>query len=169
MKVYIAGKITGLDEVLVLKKFNGSKRQLRKQGCAVMSPAVLASNDGFGHSDYMHVCLAMIDVCDAIYMQKDWRDSKGAKMELQHARSLKKKIFYEDENTREDSEQEEENSPLSMYGDKSEKEKCQRRHFCAGIPPGVISAPQTEVPAIPCHEKHGCENCACRTQKEKEL
>ena len=74
MKVYIAGKITGLDEALVFKKFNESKRQLRRQGCSVMSPAVLASNDGFAHSDYMHICFAMIDVCDAVYMQKDWQD-----------------------------------------------------------------------------------------------
>ena len=79
MKVYIAGKITGLDEALVFKKFNESKLQLRKQGCVVMSPAVLASNEGFAHSNYMHICFAMIDVCDAVYMQKDWQDSKGAR------------------------------------------------------------------------------------------
>ena len=134
-----------------------------------MSPAVLASNDVFEHSDYMHVCLAMIDVCDAVYMQKDWRNSKGARMELQYARKCKNKIFYEDESTREDSEQEEENSPLSMRGNKPEKEKCQYRHFCTDIPPGIMPTPQSEVPAVPCHEKHSCENCACRTQKEKEL
>ena len=169
MKVYIAGKITGLDEALVFKKFNESKRQLRRQGCSVMSPAVLASNDGFAHSDYMHICFAMIDVCDAVYMQKDWRDSKGARMELQYARSCKKKIFYEDESTGEDSEQKDKSTAEAGAG-KSEKEKCCRfRHFCADIPPGIMPAPQTEVPAIPCHEKYGCGNCAYRTQKEKEL
>lgn len=66
--------------------------QLKKQGYITMSPAVLASNGGFEHSDYMHVCFAMIDVCDAVYMQKDWRDSKGARMELQYARKFKKKF-----------------------------------------------------------------------------
>ena len=168
MKVYIAGKITGLDEALVFKKFNESKRQLRRQGCSVMSPAVLASNDGFAHSDYMHICFTMIDVCDAVYMQKDWRDSKGARMELQYARSCKKKIFYEDESTGEDSEQKDKST--AEAGDcESEKEKCRYRHFCADIPPGIISAPAAEIPAVPCHEKYGCGNCACRTQKEKEL
>lgn len=105
MKVYIAGKITGLEEAGVLKKFNESVSQLKKQGCITMSPAVLVSNEGFEHSDYMHVCFAMIDVCDAVYMQKDWQDSKGARMELQYARSRNKRILYEDGSPREDSEQ----------------------------------------------------------------
>lgn len=154
MKVYIAGKVTGLEKAEVFKKFNESVNQLKKQGYITMSPAVLASNEGFEHSDYMHVCFAMIDVCDAVYMQKDWWDSKGARMELQYARKFKKKFFYEDESTR---------------GSKSEEEKCRFRHFRADIPPGIIAAPQAEFPAVPCYEKYGCENCAYRTQKEKEL
>lgn len=169
MKVYIAGKITGLEEACVFKKFNESKCQLKKQGCIAMSPAVLASNAGFGHSDYMHVCFAMIDVCDAVYMQKDWRESKGARMELQYARKCKKRILYEDESTRENSVQNEEKSMAGTSGSKSEKEKCQRRHFCADIQPGIIAAPQAEIPAIPCYEKYSCERCACKTQEEKEL
>ena len=169
MKVYIAGKITGLEESEVLKKFNESVSQLKNQGCITMSPAVLASNGGFEHSDYMHVCFAMIDVCDAVYMQKDWRDSKGARMELQYARKCKKRILYEDESTRENSVQNEGKCMAGTGGDKSEKEKCQRRHFCADIPPGIIAAPQAEIPAVPCHEKYGCENCTYKTQKEKEL
>ena len=155
MKVYIAGKITGLEKAEVFKKFSESKCQLKKQGCIVMSPAVLASNDGFEHSDYMHVCFAMIDVCDAVYMQRDWRDSKGARMELQYAMNCKKKILYEDDSTRENSGKNE--------------EKCQRRHFCADVQPGNIAAPRAECPAVPCYEKYSCESCACKTQEEKEL
>ena len=168
MKVYIAGKVTGLEKAEVFKKFNESVSQLKKQGCITMSPAVLALNGGFEHSDYMHVCFAMIDVCDAVYMQKDWRDSKGALMELQYARKCKKRILYEDASTREDSEQNEEKSMAGTGGSKSEKEKCRLRHFCDDIPPGIIAAPQAKCPAISCYEKHGCESCAYRTQKEKE-
>lgn len=101
MKVYIAGKVTGLPKEEVLKKFHESGKQLKKDGHTVMSPAVLALNEGFGHSDYMHICYAMIDVCDAVYMQKDWQQSKGARMELQYAKSWRKQILYEDESTKE--------------------------------------------------------------------
>lgn len=101
MKVYIAGKVTGLEKAEIFKKFYESGKQLKEQGYTVMSPAVLALNEGFDHSDYMHICYAMIDVCDAVYMQKDWQQSKGARMELQYAKDKKKQIIYEDETTRE--------------------------------------------------------------------
>lgn len=102
LKVYIAGKVTGLEKAEIFKKFYESGKQLKEQGYTVMSPAVLALNEGFDHSDYMHICYAMIDVCDAVYMQKDWQQSKGARMELQYAKDWRRVILYEDENTRED-------------------------------------------------------------------
>lgn len=102
MKVYIAGKVTGLQKDEIFKKFYESGKQLKKDGHTVMSPAVLVLNEGFEHEDYMHICYAMIDVCDAVFMQKDWQDSKGARMELQYAKDWKKLIIYEDESTRED-------------------------------------------------------------------
>lgn len=102
MKFYIAGKVTGLEKADIFKKFYESGKLLKKDGHLVMSPAVLALNEGFEHEDYMHIRYAMIDVCDAVYMQKDWRQSKGARMELQYAKDWKKQIIYEDETTRED-------------------------------------------------------------------
>ncbi|MBR6914203.1 MAG: DUF4406 domain-containing protein [Treponema sp.] len=102
MKIYIAVKVTGLEKPDIFKKFYDSGNLLKKAEHLVMSPAVLALNEGFEHSDYMHICYAMIDVCDAVYMQKDWQQSKGARMERQYAKDWKKQIFYEDESTRED-------------------------------------------------------------------
>ena len=102
MKSYRAGKGTGLEKDDMFKKFFESRKLLKKDGHLVMSPAVLALNEGFEHEDYMHICYAMIDVCDAVYMQKDWQQSKGARMELQYAKDRKKQIIYEDEATRED-------------------------------------------------------------------
>ena len=100
MKVYVAGKVTGLPESEVLRKFDRSVATLKKDGHTVMSPAVLVLNEGFGHGDYMHICYAMIDVCDAVYMQKDWQDSEGARMEREYAAAHKKRIIYEDESTK---------------------------------------------------------------------
>ena len=102
MKVYIAGKVTGLPKDEIFKKFYESGKTLKERGHIPMSPVVLALNEGFEHGDYMHICFAMIDVCDAVYMQKDWQKSKGARMELQYATDWKKQIIYEDESTREE-------------------------------------------------------------------
>ncbi len=101
MKIYIAGKITGLEESEIQDKFFKAKISLTKSGHKTMSPAVLTANAGFEHEDYMHICYAMIDVCDAVYMLSDWQQSKGARMELQYACDHRKKILYEDPGTKE--------------------------------------------------------------------
>ncbi|MCM1321642.1 MAG: DUF4406 domain-containing protein [Bacteroides sp.] len=99
MKIYIAGKVTGLPKDKIFKKFCASAKMLKETGHITMSPAVLLLNEGFEHGEYMHICYAMIDVCDAVYMQKDWQHSKGAQMELYYAKDTKKQIIYEDEST----------------------------------------------------------------------
>lgn len=101
MKIYIAGKITGLDESEIQNKFFKAKTSLIKLEHKTMSPAVLTANAGFEHEDYMHICYAMIDICDAVYMLSDWQQSKGARMELQYAADHQKIIFYEDPGTKE--------------------------------------------------------------------
>ncbi|MBP5443624.1 MAG: DUF4406 domain-containing protein [Treponema sp.] len=47
----------------------------------------------------MHVSFAMMDVCDAVFMQKDWKDSRGARSELLYALSRGMLIFWEDYST----------------------------------------------------------------------
>ena len=103
MKIYIAGKITGETESDIQNKFFAAKTNLIRQGHKTMSPAVLTANQDFEHEDYMHICYAMIDVCDAVYMLSDWQKSKGTRMELQYAADHQKEIMYEDESTKEPS------------------------------------------------------------------
>ena len=101
MKIYVAGKITGLSRQEVEGKFRATAETLRNEGHDVFIPSVLPMYDSVPHEDYMHVCYAMIDICDAVYMLSDWQQSKGARMELQYAADWRKQILYEDESTRE--------------------------------------------------------------------
>ncbi|WP_147612321.1 DUF4406 domain-containing protein [Treponema pectinovorum] len=93
MKIYIAGKITGQKMPFVFIKFFKSAFYLKIRGHKVMNPAKL--NKGFEHSEYMHICYSMIDVCNAVYMQKDWKNSKGAMLEYEYAKKTNKKILFE--------------------------------------------------------------------------
>ena len=81
MKVYIAGKITGNPDYK--QQFAEAERHLRAQGHTTMNPAVLP--DGFEHHEYMKICFAMIDVCDAVYLQINWQGSRGATLERNYA------------------------------------------------------------------------------------
>lgn len=90
MKTYIAGKITGNKKYK--EEFAKAEKILISKGHTPMSPAVLPA--GFEHHEYMRVCFSMIDVCEAVYFLKDWRDSLGASMEHEYARIKNKVIIY---------------------------------------------------------------------------
>ena len=85
-RVFISGPIRGMPDYNV-PAFMAAEKMLTDQGCAVMNPVKLhpANPDAFSHDDYMHICKAMLDVCDAIYLLPGWTDSKGAVEEAKHA------------------------------------------------------------------------------------
>ena len=101
MKIYIAGKITGLAPEDIRRKFRTAATRLTKQGHTVFEPSVLPPYDNVSHEDYMHICYAMIDICEAVYVLADWQTSKGARLEVQYASDWRKKIIYEDGSTAE--------------------------------------------------------------------
>ena len=92
MKVYLAGKITG-EESTYKEKFNTKCKELKSKGYIVMNPSVLP--DGFEHQEYIHICKAMIDVCDLVYFMPCWIDSKGANLERDYAVRIGKGCMYE--------------------------------------------------------------------------
>lgn len=101
MKIYVAGKITGENRWEMKAKFTRTAEQLKREGNSPFVPCVLPDYPEVPHSDYMHICYAMIDVCDAVYMLADWQQSKGARMELQYACDHRKEILYENPGTKE--------------------------------------------------------------------
>lgn len=94
MKVYIAGRITGVDYDKAVEMFDAAEHIWIARGDSVINPTCLPG-EGFSHADYMHICLAMIDVCDAVYFLNNWRQSEGAKQEHEYAVAHGKKIIYE--------------------------------------------------------------------------
>lgn len=91
MKIYISGKITG--DSNYKHKFKVIEEYLIRAGHTVMNPAILPL--GFEHEEYMKICKAMVECCDAIYMLIDWQDSKGAKEEYEIAKALGKEFIFE--------------------------------------------------------------------------
>lgn len=91
MNIYIAGKITGLDNFKEL--FDAAEKKLKEEGHKVMNPTILPK--GFKWGEYMHVCFAMIDICDVVYLLPNWLDSEGAKRERVYAIGKNMLIRYE--------------------------------------------------------------------------
>ena len=92
MKVYLSGKITG--DAGYRQKFEAVQNELTSYGYVVFNPAVLP--DGFEYEDYMSLDLLILSRCDAIYLLRDWKNSPGAKRELEEAKRLGLQILDED-------------------------------------------------------------------------
>lgn len=98
MKIYIAGKITGELPYYYWHKFGYAATKLRADGHQVINPVELndpLEKGGFAYEDMMKICFAAIDVCEAVYMLKDWHESPGAKREHEYAINSGKKIIYQ--------------------------------------------------------------------------
>ena len=49
------------------------------------------------YEEYMKLCLDMVDMCEGIYMLKNWKESKGANRELGYALGQDKIVIYQNE------------------------------------------------------------------------
>lgn len=95
-RVYISGPITGTEDYA--ERFDAAEKLVRARGYKTVNPRhnALAIKDGT-HDQYMHVCFAQMDLCDSILMLEGWENSKGARLEREHAEQNGMFIFYENE------------------------------------------------------------------------
>lgn len=95
MKIYISGKITGLNYADVLKKFNDAQDLLESLDFDVVN----LLNNGLKEYDTweQHMVKDIVELfhCEAIYMLDNWIDSIGAVIEYNIAKRMGKKIFFE--------------------------------------------------------------------------
>lgn len=84
MRIYISGQITGATDYQ--KRFEKAEQLLNAAGYVAINPAkVNAQLPEVSHKDYMKTSLAMLDMCDAIFMLPGWQDSKGCEIEFEYA------------------------------------------------------------------------------------
>lgn len=96
MKLYISGKISGLPINSVIEKFKWHKMYLTNLGHDVVNPLeVCPFDESKTWIDYMKEDISELLSCEAIYMLKDWGQSKGARIEYAIAKELGLTIYFE--------------------------------------------------------------------------
>lgn len=93
MKIYISGKITGLDPLLAATAFEQAAYLLKTLGYEPINP-MENEEPGLTRAEYMAKDMVLIDQCDGMYMLSNWEDSKRARIEKHIAETLEKPIFY---------------------------------------------------------------------------
>lgn len=93
--IYISGKITGTDDYL--QRFEIAEKHLNTMNITdVINPAKVNSYlPELSYSQYIKMSLCMLEMCDTIYMLKNWENSIGAKLEWEFAKANNYKIMYE--------------------------------------------------------------------------
>lgn len=94
-KMYISGKITGLPQRQVAKKFAESCQTAKRLGYEPVSPPAFVPEAVTDWNAAMRICIAYLVGCDAILLQEDWPLSRGAKIEHDIARALNYEIKEE--------------------------------------------------------------------------
>lgn len=93
--VYLSGKIT--DNENYKKEFACAELFLRQMQYIVINPAEILKDFGeLSYEQCMQICHRLVDISDIIFMVSGWQKSKGANAELSYAKSLGKKVMYQD-------------------------------------------------------------------------
>lgn len=93
-KIFISGKISGLNYYCAYNRFATAEKILAKMGYDVVNPMCLC-NKNWCWVRCMAVCLFHLLRCDAIYQLDNWQYSRGAKIEYYIASFLKKSVIQE--------------------------------------------------------------------------
>ena len=95
MKVYISGPITGTADYM--ERFQRVEDRMAAAGIVAINPARVNAQlpETLMHDEYMKTSLAMLDICEGIYMMKGWQQSKGCRIEFEHAYEHGIAIYFE--------------------------------------------------------------------------
>lgn len=93
MRIYLSGKITGLDKEEYTKQFAKAEAFYKAGGFDVVNPvtigeAILKNNPKAKWEDFMQEDLKALRTCTHIVLLEGWEESKGAKMEKAEAEKL---------------------------------------------------------------------------------
>lgn len=95
-KIYISGKISGLDIEEAKRIFKEAKELMEAKGYIAVTPFdVSETKPEKTWSDYMLEDIKEIFTCDGLYMLNNWGQSKGARVEYAIAKEMNLFIIFE--------------------------------------------------------------------------
>lgn len=94
-RCYNSGKIGGLPYEEVRKKFARANNEIRNMGMIPVSPLSNGLKPSRPWLLHMAADLCIMAGCRHIFMQDDWRNSRGARIEYRTARLLRMNIWFQ--------------------------------------------------------------------------
>lgn len=94
-RCYNSGKITGLSFYSFHMNFYVADRLIRALGYNPINPVLQGIQGNAPWWLHMAVDITLLLTCRTAYFQKNWKDSKGARIEHKIAKLFKLKIIYQ--------------------------------------------------------------------------
>jgi len=99
MKIYIAGKISGITKEQYTANFKSAEIQLRASGRIPVNPCDFGIPDIATSEFALKICLPILKQCSHIYLLDNWNDSPGAVIERQFAIDNGIEVTYQNRQT----------------------------------------------------------------------
>ena len=95
--IYIRGPISNNEDSI--EQFDNAMIELGDQGYIPVRPIGSWADDPYAldYKEYIELDLALLRMCDGIYMLRGWEGSKGARAEKYYAECLDLEIMYEEQ------------------------------------------------------------------------
>lgn len=94
-RAYIAGKITGLTESEYKDNFKRGETKLKNLGLHPVNPCKLPHKHDKVWESYMRESLRSLLTCNYVYALNNWKESKGAIIEVETAQKVGIKVIFE--------------------------------------------------------------------------
>jgi len=101
MKIYICGSYSRLEHQAAFDKFDETEKQLINAGISpekIVNPLKLGIHKDTPWSDAMKICMKHLKKCDTLFIQKDWKESFGARKEITYADQNNYELYWEANN-----------------------------------------------------------------------
>jgi hypothetical protein len=94
-KIYISGKITGIELQKAQEKFSRYESSLKVMGFDPVNPMTISPfKVDKTWEEYMKDCIRALCECEIIGMMPCWTSSRGARIEKELAEQIGLKVYY---------------------------------------------------------------------------
>ena len=96
MKIYISGRITGLNQHVAFGLFDQAEKFLAAAGHTPINPMRLEHKHTGTWEEFMIEDIKALLTCEGIFMLPNWGQSAGARIEYTIAREREMKVMFQE-------------------------------------------------------------------------
>ena len=96
MKIFISGRISGINKKIAEGLFEQAEKFLADQGHTPINPMRMATIEGDSDDDNAVARIRHLFSCEAIFMLPNWGQCREARIQYQIAREMALKVLFQD-------------------------------------------------------------------------